>query len=39
VIQVLEIGDVLTVDLGGKANTEKMGNTIVGELNQDRYSR
>ena len=29
----------LTVDLGGKANTEKMGNTIVGELNQDRYSR
>ena len=39
VIQVLETGGVLTADLGGKANTEKMGNTIVGELNQDRYSR
>ena len=33
VIQVLETGGVLTADLGGKANTEKMGNTIVGALN------
>ena len=33
VMQVLKRGDVLTADLGGKANTEKMGNTIVDALN------
>ena len=33
VMQVLKRGDVLTADLGGKANTGKMGNTIVDALN------
>jgi len=33
VIEVLKTGDVLTPDLGGKANTAEMGNTVVAALN------
>lgn len=33
VIEVLKTGDVLTPDLGGKANTVEMGNTVVAALN------